>query len=99
VIRVIDMANLWKLKKSNLAKEVNNLLEIKIPYSAEAVEYLIAIERYHFGGRPKGWWCSCCVHRINTPEDPCPNLARARARSSRETLIAATLILSRANNE
>ena len=87
---------------------MDNLIENKIPYSAEAVNNLISLERIHLevnsnGGFQSGWCDDCFppAFSLSFDETPssklkssCPTLITAREGASKETLIAVALILS-----
>lgn len=80
---------------------MSNVAEVKIPYSAEAVNNLLLIEREHvscyYPNQPKGYTGECrgcywdpVLSSKNTY--PCPILLEARALSSLETKVAVVLI-------
>ena len=78
----------------------------KIPYSTEAVENLLAIEREHvswfYPNQPIGYKGECrgCYWDNNVDSDypyPCPTLTKARAGASAETLVAVALLLGVSN--
>jgi len=78
-----------------------------VPYSAEAVDNLVAIEREHEGNwgytfsedkSGIGLLCFYCSHPIPRTEifkfsDPCPTLVEARASADPATKVAVALVM------
>lgn len=75
---------------------MTNLPETKIPYSKEAVEDLVALEREHGENfREKCYICPGTGYLGNHERrvHACPILVTARSSASKKTLVAVALIL------